>query len=111
MKIDTYTARALGNRNLLDSPDNIEKLISIGKSLHRLYEKQCNGFCDYQGNWDEKASDRADKREENLNKKAQAIAKEIGAYIYMQGDPRGATIYIDNKPIPDNNYTQAVCLV
>lgn len=115
MKIELSTARALRDRGLLsnmfDSPAELERLISIGRSLHRLYENQCNGFQDYQGNWGEKASIRADKREGRLTEEAHEIAKELNAYIYLQTDPRGATVYIDNKPIPDNNYTSAVCLV
>jgi len=115
MKLEISTTRALQDRGILQSvfegPWQLDRLISIGKSLHRLFEKQCNGFQDYQGNWDEDASIKADKREEKLTKEAHKIAKELKAYVYIQGDPRGATIYIDSKPIPDNNYTQAICLV
>jgi len=36
--------------------------------------------------------------------------KEHKLYIYFQTDPRGATIYLDTVKIPENNYTQAVCI-
>ena len=115
MKIEISTARQLRDRGLLDNmfdrPENLKRLVSIGRSLHRIYEQQCDGFSDYQGNWDRVASNKADKREEKLTKEAYKIAKELGAYLYIQTDPRGATIYIDNKPIPENNYTRAICLV
>ena len=82
------TARQLRDRGIIDNmfnmPDRLERLVSIGKSLRRIYENQCNGFADYQGNWDEKASLRADKREEKLTKEAHAIAKELGVHIYLQ---------------------------
>lgn len=115
MKIELSTARALRDRGILDNmfdmPVELERLVSIGKSLHRIYENQCNGFVDYRGNWDEVASQKADKRENKLTNEAGLIANNLGVYIYFQTDPRGATIYIDNEPIPENNYTRAICLV
>lgn len=115
MKIELSTASQLRDRGIIDNmfsmPDKLARLVSIGKSLHRLYENQCNGFADYQGNWDEKASIRADKREGRLTKEAHAIAEELGVHIYLQRDPRGATVYIDNKPISQSDYDRAICLV
>lgn len=115
MKLELSTARALRDRGLLnnmfDRPENLKRLVSIGKSLHRIYEQQCNGFQDYQSNWDEQASLKADKRETRLVREAYKIANEMGAYIYFQTDPRGATLYIDSKSISANDYTNAVCLI
>lgn len=31
-------------------------------------------------------------------------------FVYFQTDPRGATLYLDTKEIPKNNYLQAVCI-
>ena len=37
-------------------------------------------------------------------------AKILNLNLYFQTDPRGATIYVDRQPIPENNYTQAKCI-
>jgi hypothetical protein len=38
------------------------------------------------------------------------LASKLGLHYYLQTDPRGATIYLDTQEIPENNYTQAVCI-
>lgn len=90
--------------------EEYDKFLFIGNKLHRIYEAQCNGFQDWQGNWNEEASNKADEKEKKLNEKAEALAKEKGLYIFFQSDPRGATIYLDKEPIPYNNYTKAHCI-
>jgi hypothetical protein len=78
-----------------------------GEELHKLYEQDCNG---------EVAEKRYDKIEKQLmtriNTRLKKIKKEKGLtlYVYIQGDPRGATIYLDNIEIPANNYTMAECI-
>lgn len=84
--------------------DTVDRLASIARSLHRLDEKSCNGYADYQGNWDEAAELRAEKRETRLEQKAQQLANELGAKLYQQGDPRGWPLYLywpDNKGYDD----------
>jgi hypothetical protein len=76
-----------------------------GEAMRRIYTDHCNGvICDTI----------ITKHIENkiyayLNKK-KLNNKEHKMYIYFQTDPRGATIYADNKPIPENNYNQAYCI-
>lgn len=74
-----------------------------GEALHKLYEDNCNGTID----------------EINYDLKTRVIETSIWCYlhkidtrlsVYFQTDPRGATIYLDTKEIPENNYTQAVCI-
>lgn len=47
-------------------------------------------------------------REKGALRRVAALCKAHGLYYYHQGDPRGCALYVDNKPILDNNYTQAV---
>lgn len=73
-----------------------------GEELHKIYEDDCNGLLDCSGY-------------DNKTGKLYAQIKEyIGGgekyFVYYQTDPRGATIYLDTKKIPENNYTQAVCI-
>lgn len=38
------------------------------------------------------------------------MAQGFGLCLYLQGDCRGAPVYVDTKPIPDNAYNRAHCL-
>ena len=80
-----------------------------GEKLHKIYEWQCNGVDD-RGFSSEKTQQTWEKWENEHYTKATSKAKKLGFYIFYQTDPRGATIYLDIKEIPDNNYTQAVCI-
>lgn len=69
-----------------------------GEKLHKLYEDNCNGI-----NYDEKIETLI---ENEITKKASKLCLNV----YFQTDPRGETIYLDTESIPENNYTQAVCI-
>jgi hypothetical protein len=51
----------------------------IGKTLHKLYEDDCNLD----------TSERREKREAQLEAKAQLLGTELGVILKIQGDPRG----------------------
>lgn len=72
-----------------------------GLKLHNLYEQNCNGTIS-EADYDLETT----AIEQRILKKA----KEFALYVYFQTDPRGATIYLDKIEIPENNYTQAVCI-
>jgi len=75
----------------------------IGTILNKRYTADCNGdYCDHQGYEDLVTGEIEDK--------AAKFARDNKLELYLQTDPRGATIYLDKKPIPNNNYTQAVCV-
>ena len=88
-------------RNLYFELNRIERLKSIQKSLHKLAEFSCN----YE------LTERQQTREDNLIKKAEAIASEINCAVYYQGDPRGCALYLvceeDKK---GHNYTNGIPL-
>ncbi|MFA5013984.1 MAG: hypothetical protein WC549_00390 [Actinomycetota bacterium] len=100
--INIWTAGALETRkiSIVNNATDILELIKIGKKLNNFYTHSCNGY----------NSEKYDRLALKWEKKAQEITKRMKVYIYFQTDPRGGTIYIDNKPIPNNNYTQAVFL-
>jgi hypothetical protein len=73
-----------------------------GEALHRVYENSCNGKI---------AEDAYDLLTGDLEKEIEEyISGGEKYFVYYQTDPRGATIYLDTKAIPANNYTQAVCI-
>jgi hypothetical protein len=73
-----------------------------GLYLQDVYVHNCNGSyateMEYESN--------AHGKEAEIEKKA----KELKLFVYLQTDPRGATVYLDTKAIPDNNYNQANCI-
>jgi hypothetical protein len=71
-----------------------------GAELHKLYEADCNGEAEPEQVFVENA----------YYKAINAYISKLGLSIYYQTDPRGATIYVDRQPIPENNYTQAICI-
>jgi hypothetical protein len=81
-----------------------------GATLHRLYEEQCNGYQDYKGDWSERLTQESEAKEQRLYDLVENQARELGLYVYFQTDPRGATIYLDKEPVPENNYTRAHCV-
>ncbi len=81
-----------------------------GNELHKVYEDNCNGtperteqeYLDLMTNGEDAVF--AYLVKEKLN------TKEHKMYVYFQTDPRGATIYLDTKEIPEDNYSQAICI-
>lgn len=47
-------------------------------------------------------------REAGALRRVKAICEANRLHFYHQGDPRGCSLYVDNQPIPDNNYSRAV---
>lgn len=80
----------------------LENLKKIAKTLHRIDENSCNyGLSKGQ-----------ETREKNLEEKAIIIAKELGFYLYRQGDPRGCPLYLLETVKDRDNYSQkgiAIC--
>ena len=72
-----------------------------GETLHQAYEQNCNGTIseiDYE------------VRTETAEDLVMEYIKPFKLSVYFQTDPRGASIYLDKVEIPENNYTQAVCI-
>src|SRR2546428_398416 len=75
-----------------------KRLMRYGATLGRLAEEQCNGYQDWRGNWDEKASERSDKKEERIRRKVTELCARFGCKPVFQGDPRGNVLKIQ---VPD----------
>ena len=79
--------------------DAVAQLQKIGKELHKRYEAVCNGEEGY-----------PEIDTENLQKKADAIAANVGLYVYHQTDPRGWPLRVSYLPIADNAYDKAAAI-
>lgn len=71
-----------------------KRLMRYGATLGRIAENQCNGYQDWKGNWDERASLRDEKKEERIQAKVTELCAEFGCKPVFQGDPRGNTLKI-----------------
>jgi hypothetical protein len=71
-----------------------ELLMRYSATLHRLAEELCNGYQDARGNWDEKRTTLAEKKQERIEQKAADVAMAIGGKIITGGDPRGCVLKI-----------------
>lgn len=106
--------RVMNDLNL--TRKDYKRFLIIGNKLHRIYELSCNGYIGsepiYQDNKivNEYTDTMYSKDTQPLYNKAIKLATDKHLHIYFQTDPRGATIYIDTKDIPENNYTQAYCI-
>lgn len=75
-----------------------------GEELRKVYENDCNGLYE--------TEEESNQAERDLIYQINVYKQECEEllYAYFQTDPRGATLYLDTKKIPANNYTQAVCI-
>lgn len=89
-------------------------LQKLSRQIHKIDENDCNGYKDFNGNWDEKASIKADRRRAKLLKKADTIAEEVGFKIYHQSDCRGCSLYLitceDILKGSNYNYTDGIAV-
>lgn len=92
----------------------IERLHKAARVLHRLDERACNGYTDWQGKHDAGAEEKADKREERIKKEIATLLASHNLIAYFQGDPRGWPLYLLTPEVHAKGagyYTQglAVC--
>jgi len=57
--------------------------------LHKIYERQCNGHQTYNGDWDEVAASRDEKRADEIEREIKASFHAFGIKAHINGDPRG----------------------
>ena len=75
-------------------------LLRISRALTQLDTNACNYGL----------SARQEKRVENLEKRAQELAQEIGLKAYHQGDPRGCSLYLIDKTMNNSNYNNGIAI-
>jgi len=99
-------ARKLAEVGRAKSMFDLSYMVADWEKKAKRLRKRWENECSYE--WAntpayEKATERAAER---LRK----AVTDAGLFVYLQTDPRGATLYVDSKPIPDDNYTQAICI-
>lgn len=80
----------------------LNELARLGETLRQRYEDECSH--QWANTPEYETATRA------LELRIRTLATAGGLHCYLQGDCRGATVYVDMKPIPDNNYSRAHCL-
>lgn len=111
MKFNEYQARVINtiaentNKGYFEIIAALKVLRRAATTLHRLDENSCNGYpkpvieCRdgkvYQYSvCDEAWQARDEKKEERIQAKVEALAKEMGWTFERQGDPRGFPFYV-----------------
>ena len=94
---------AKGERpNMFRLAPTIAEWIRSAESLRRRYEAQCS----YPAADTDKYRNATDRKEAKLIESVEAA----GLHGYLQTDPRGATLYVDSKPLYETTYTRGVCV-
>lgn len=91
-----FAARREPSQTMIEACSLIER---HAHTLHSLHEQLCNGYTDYRGQWDERATEKAEQRVEQLEQRITKIVHDLpsptGHYTAtFQGDPRGAPVRI-----------------
>jgi hypothetical protein len=94
--------RAIKCRELKITTIQYNYLRRRGAELKHIYEAQCNGLFDTEQAYINHVTP--------IENKVIKYAKKLKLHVYFQTDPRGATIYADREPIPENNYNRAHCI-
>ena len=106
--------------------DHVNTLRRAEKTMHRWAEIECGDGNDY-SSWSIERDEATGKpylctypqdgkmrrhriadRENGALKRIAAICQAHGLHFYHQTDPRGCALYVNNEPLPDNNYTRGV---
>jgi hypothetical protein len=81
-----------------------------GQTLHKIYENQCNGYQNDYGKEDQKEAAADEREEQVINDALQAEAQNLGLFLFLQTDPRGATVYLNTEAMTPSNYNQGYCI-
>ena len=95
---NTYRERVCNNLGITVNQYNW--LRRKGEELRKVYENKCNGSYNTEVEYNVLTNGIENKIEGYIN----------GLHVHYQTDPRGASLYLDNKPIPENSYTNANCI-
>ena len=97
-------------RELDITRNQYKQFATLGKKLNKIYCDNCNGYMGNDGKWSDELQEKAEIKETKLVKQVNGLCASLNLYYYLQTDPRGATIYLDTKEIPDNSYNNAHCI-
>ena len=100
----------------LSTWDDAKALRRAALTLRGWYVHDCNGTIQrdeedglpyqYSGVTHKRLGKCAD-REKGAIKTITAVCAALGLHYYLQTDPRGGTLYVDTKEIPNNNYSRS----
>jgi len=74
-----------------------------GAELHKIYENNCNGIYETEKEYD--------NAKFGLETALDLKSEMLSLHMYLQTDPRGATVYLDTEAIPENAYNVARCIL
>jgi len=83
----------------------LDQLHRWESNLHTIAERQCNGYQDWKGNWDQKAADKDEAKEQRVMDRVTALVESHGLTVEFNGDPRGGAIRLI-LPADENGHKQ-----
>ena len=90
------------------TPDRSD-VIALVQRWHRAAERirhRLENECNYE--WAN--TEAYGKETARLTDRLEESVQASGLHCYIQGDCRGALLYVDAKPIPDDDYQHATCV-
>jgi cell wall assembly regulator SMI1 len=95
--------RALKEAGWTGNVQSLRLLAHKGEAWRRRNEAECSYA--WAGNSEHHKAGTA-----ALAREIAIMAQGFGLHLYLQGDCRGAPVYVDTAPIPENSYNRAHCL-
>lgn len=125
---DREVLRWLQHRGIDATLDDARTLRRAKMTLHRWYELECGDGDNYKSwaierdeqtgvpymaiypNTGNRRQYRIADRENGAIRRCKAICDRLGAFMYVQTDPRGAPLYVSLEPLDCTNYSRGLCI-
>ena len=91
--------RSPGTVDMAALRNTMEAMAKAGERLRTRWENECS----YE--WANTPAYMA--ATERLAERIHKMAEKMGLQLYLQTDPRGASVYVSWEPIADNNYNRS----
>lgn len=88
--------------NMFDLSPVVIGLAKRAESIRKRKENSCS--------YEWACTERYEGTTEKMEKQLIQDVRELGLFAFIQGDCRGALLYVDAKPIDPSNYTSAVAV-
>lgn len=117
--------RRLNDNAIPANFDDANTLRRAEIALHRWHEQECGDGNDY-SSWaierdeagipyrcvyphkGEMRRYRIADKEAGAIRRVAAVCRALGAFYFVQTDPRGCSLYVANEPLTDSDYTRGV---
>ena len=86
--------------------DDLDTLHRAETTLHRLDEELCNGYRDWLGNWDQRATEKTEAKIDRIERQIMALCAAYDVPVDFNADPRGGAIRLHLPAHESNSWTR-----